>query len=96
VSTPPPPSDAPTIGGKPLFSSLRENAPLADMIEEVERAVLTSARSVTWDDVVGLEAAKRSLEETMVLPLVAQVLRHGGVCGGHCVCLDADPRDVFV
>lgn len=73
VSTPPPPTEAPTIGGKPLFSSLRENAPLADMIAEVERTVLSSARPVTWDDVVGLEGAKRSLEETMVLPLVALV-----------------------
>lgn len=72
VSEPPLSSVTPTIGGKPLFSSLRENAALADMIEEVEQTVLTSARPVTWDDVVGLEAAKRSLEETMVLPLVAQ------------------------
>ena len=77
VSTPPPPTEAPTIGGKPLFSSLRENAPLADMIAEVEHTVLSSARPVTWDDVVGLEGAKRSLEETMVLPLVALVSTGG-------------------
>ena len=61
------------IGGKPLFSSLRENSANAEMIAEIEKTILTSARPVTWDDVVGLEGAKRSLEETMVLPLVAQV-----------------------
>lgn len=50
------PLEAPTIGGKPLFSGLRENAALAEMLAEVERTVLTSARPVTWEDVVGLGA----------------------------------------
>jgi len=58
VSAPP---EAPTIGGKPLFSGLRENAALAEMLVEVERTVLTSARLVTWEDVVGLGACASPL-----------------------------------
>lgn len=77
----------PKIAGKPLFSGLPENAARAELIRNVEACITEAATlgpdgkpaGVTLDDVVGLEDAKRALEEAIVFP---RVMMEMGTPGG--------------
>ena len=42
----------------------------ADLVEMIERDILDRSPTVHWDDIAGLEEAKRVLEEAVVLPLL--------------------------
>jgi katanin p60 ATPase-containing subunit A1 len=60
------------IAGKTPFSSLPENAARAEHIRNVEATITEAvgAGKVLMDDVVGLEDAKRALEEAITFPRV--------------------------
>ena len=49
-----------------------ENLPNGEkeLVEMIERDILESRPNVHWDDIAGLEEAKRVLEEAVVLPLL--------------------------
>jgi hypothetical protein len=77
----------PKIAGKPLFSGLPENAARAELIRNVEACITEAATlgpdgkpaGVTLEDVVGLEDAKRALEEAIVF---LRVMMEMGTPGG--------------
>ena len=40
------------------------------MVEEIESEILDKSRNVTWDDIAGLDGAKKSVKEIIILPMV--------------------------
>lgn len=60
------------IAGKKAFSSLPENAARAELVKTVEATITEAvgAGRVVMDDVIGLDDAKRALEEAITFPRV--------------------------
>mmetsp|Transcript_30381 Transcript_30381/g.60580 ORF Transcript_30381/g.60580 Transcript_30381/m.60580 type:complete len:625 (-) Transcript_30381:290-2164(-) len=66
------------------------NNPLVDTIK-TELYVDRSQMKTKWDDVVGLESAKRALQEAVILPLIRPDLYTGLRCPPRGICLYGSP-----
>jgi katanin p60 ATPase-containing subunit A1 len=54
---------------KPLPQEYRDNAELAELATLIQRDIFTANPNVRWSDIVGLDTAKRLLQEAIVLPV---------------------------
>ncbi|KAJ2684019.1 Fidgetin-like protein 1 [Coemansia spiralis] len=92
-ATPRPPQQRPAVGkrGIPSLHPKRESAVASDpavvderlknieprMVEMVENEILSTAQSVTWDDIAGLSQAKRAVHMAVIYPLLRPELFQG-------------------
>ena len=66
---------------KPMIEKQREQ-----YRKSLEDAILKQKPDIKWEDVAGLESAKKALEEAVILPQMYPQLFQGKVKPWKCVC----------
>ncbi|KAJ2742624.1 Fidgetin-like protein 1 [Coemansia sp. BCRC 34301] len=69
------PKKEPTPAPEPLDDRLKNIDPR--MIEMIENEILTSSQAVSWDDIAGLNQAKRAVHMAVIYPLLRPELFQG-------------------